>query len=210
MQTFAVSAGEYVPTADQRIVLHGIPWAEFEAFLHMKGSAPVPRIAYISGALELVSPSKDHERIKSWIGCLAEAFSDDVEIDLSPYGSWTLKDAPQEAGAEPDECYIAGARQDKDVPDLVIEVVWTSGGLDKLEICRRLGVGEFWQWRNGRIQIHLLRKGRYVLSRSSNVLPGLDMDLLVSCLDQPTRQRAVRAFREAILRRSRRAPMRRR
>jgi hypothetical protein len=41
----------------------------------------------------------------------------------------------------------------------VIEVVWTSGGLGKLEIYRRLGVGEFWQWKRGRIQVHLLVAG---------------------------------------------------
>jgi hypothetical protein len=121
---------------------------------------------------------------------------------LSPYGSWTLKNEPQEAGAEPDECYIVGADQDKSVPDLVIEVVWTSGGLNKLEIYRRMGIGEFWQWRDGQVQIHVLRRGRYVLSRRSRGLPGLDMALLVSCLNRPTRRQALRAFREALARRA--------
>jgi len=42
---------------------------------------------------------------------------------------------------EPDECYLVGD-QDKSAPDLAIEVIGTSGGIDKLEIYRRLDVGE--------------------------------------------------------------------
>ena len=85
-------------------------------------------------------PSRDHERIKSFLGCLLEAYALEAGIDLSPSGAWTLKHAPRKAGAEPDECYIVGPDQDKDAPDLVIEVAWTSGGIDKLEIYRRRGV----------------------------------------------------------------------
>jgi Uma2 family endonuclease len=63
-----------------------------------------------------------------------------------------------------DECYIVGPDQNKEVPDLALEVVWTSGGLDKLEIYRRLGVGEVWIWKDGRITVHALRA---LLPRSS-------------------------------------------
>jgi len=40
------------------------------------------------------------------------------------------------------------------------EVVWTSGGIDKLEIYRRLGVGEVWRWKDSRIEIHVLQGER--------------------------------------------------
>ncbi|MBI4864307.1 MAG: Uma2 family endonuclease [Candidatus Riflebacteria bacterium] len=205
MRASAIPASEYVPTADHRVVLHRISWAGFEELLRLKGDASTPRLAYIGGELELMSPSKRHEYIKSLIGRLAEAYADEVSIELSPYGSWTLKNAPLEAGVEPDECYIVGPDQDKDVPDLVIEVVWTSGGLDKLEIYRRLGIREFWQWKAGRLSVHVLRKGRYVLTESSVVLPGLDVNLLASCLDRSTRQRALRAFRQLCARRLQRS-----
>jgi Uma2 family endonuclease len=130
----AIPAGEYVPTADQRVVMHGVPWSHYEAQLALRGEAAVPRMAYLERALELMRPSKDHERIKSYLGCLVEAYALARGIDLSPYGAWTLKSAPKESGAEPDECYIIGADQEKEVPDLVIEVIWTGGGIDKLEI----------------------------------------------------------------------------
>jgi Uma2 family endonuclease len=54
--------------------------------------------------MELMSPSKDHERIKSFIGRLIETFALERGIELSPYGGWTLKEAPKRAGVEPDEC----------------------------------------------------------------------------------------------------------
>ena len=78
----AAPAGEQVPTADQRLVSYGVPWSHFEAQLGLRGERPVPRIAFLDGALELMSPSKDHERIKSYIGCLIEVYALEQDIDL--------------------------------------------------------------------------------------------------------------------------------
>lgn len=194
----SIPAGEFVPTADQRVVMHGIRWSDYEAQLAMRGERSVPRIAYLEGALELMSPSKDHERIKSYIGRLIEAYALERGIDLSPYGAWTLKNAPREAGVEADECFIVGSDQAAERPDLAIEVVWTSGGLDKLEIYARLGVREVWSWREGRIEVHVLRGERYEPSDRSGIFPHLDVALLASFLDRPTVLQAIRAFRDAL------------
>ena len=193
-----IPPGEYVPTADGRVVMHGVSWAHYEALLALRGDASSPRIAYLDGAMELMSPSKDHERVKSYIGRLVEAFALERGVDLSPYGSWTLKEAPKQAGVEPDECYLIGADQKRDTPDLVIEVVWTSGGIDKLEAYRRLGVQEGWFWKDGALRLYELSAGSYVERAHSVVLPGLDVPLLVSFLDRPTAMQAVRAFRAAL------------
>jgi Uma2 family endonuclease len=71
---------------------------------------------------------------------------------------------------EPDECYLVGD-QSRDTPDLAIEVIWTSGGLDKLEIYRRLGVGEVWIWKEEKIQMHVLRGEEYQLTEKSRLSP---------------------------------------
>jgi Uma2 family endonuclease len=191
----SIPAGEYVPTADQRIVIYGVPWSHYEAQLALRDEAPVPRMAYLEGALELMRPSKEHERAKSYIGRLVETYALERGIDLSPYGAWTLKSAPKQAGVEPDECYIVGSDQSKERPDLAIEVVWTSGGLDKLEIYRRLGIAEVWFWKDGRIEIHVLRQERYERVDRSPLFPDLDVAVLCSFLDRPTAMQAVRAFR---------------
>lgn len=198
MTQTSIPAGEHVPTADQRVVSYGVPWSHYETQLALRGEKAVPRIAYLDGALELMSPSKDHERIKSYIGCLIEAYALERGIDLSPYGAWTLKSAPKESGLEPDECYIVGDDQGKDAPDLAIEVVWTSGGIDKLEIHRRLGIAEVWRWKDGRIEVYLLRGSSYQKADRSALFLDLDVALLCSFLDRPTALQAVRAFRDRL------------
>lgn len=192
-----IPAGEHVPTADQRVVMYGIPWSHYEAQLALRGDAAGPRIAYLDGALEIMSPSKDHGRIKSYVGRLIEAYALERGI-LSPYGAWTLKSAPRSSGAEPDECYIVGSDQGATAPHLAIEVAWTTGGIDKLEIYRRLGIGEVWFWEEGRIELHLLRGDRYERAERSALFPDLDIEQLVSFLARPTALQALRAFRDAL------------
>ena len=95
--------------------------------------------------------------------------------------------------------YLVGD-QSRDTPDVAIEVEWTSGGIDKLEICRRLGVREVWRWKDARIEIRVLREQRYELSEQSAVFPDLDVSLLASFLDRPTALQAVKAFTLALRR----------
>ena len=194
----AQSDREVPPGADQRVIMYGVPWSGFEAQLALRGDASGPRIAYLDGALELMSPSRDHERIKSYIGCLIEAYALERGLDLSPYGSWTLRNAPKASGIEPDECYIIGADQRAERPDLAIEVDCTSGGIDKLEIYRRLEVAEVWTWQDGQISIRVLRDGSYEQVDRSEKLPGIDLQLVTTLLDQPTAMQAVRALRTAL------------
>jgi len=192
-----ISVREHVATADQRVTLHHIPWSHYEAELAVRGEKSVPRISYLRGTLELMSPSRDHARISAWIARLVEIFAEENGIELSPYGSWTLKH-PELAGAEPDECYIVGEDLTKQRPDLAIEVVWTRGGIDKLEIYRWLGIAEVWFWIDEEITLYVLRGDRYERVDRSAWLPGLDVALLCSFLDRPLLSVAKREYRAAI------------
>jgi Uma2 family endonuclease len=191
-----VPPGEIIGSADQRVVMRGVPWSSYEALLRVRGDAPAPRVVYLDGTMELMSPSKDHERIKSYLGRLVEAYALECGIDLSPYGSWTLRAQLKAAGIEPDECYILGSDQSADVPDLAIEVVWTSGGLDKLEAYARLGVAEVWTWKDDAVHVHVLRDHAYTVAARSPTFPDLDLGFMCSLLDHPTVLQAVRALRE--------------
>jgi Uma2 family endonuclease len=88
------------------------------------------------------------------------------------------------------------------VPDLAIEVVWTSGGLDKLEIYRLLGVREVWRWDDGVITIFALRGDRYEPIDRSELLPQVDIDLVHSLLELPTQTAAIRELRARLRNRS--------
>lgn len=185
------------PTEDQVVQLHDATWDDYERLLALRGERSVPRLTYLEGTLEIMSPSRDHEGLKSLIGCLVETYCLHAGIRFSPYGSWTLKDRREDRGAEPDECYVFG---DQDVarPHLAIEVIWTSGRLDELEVYRKLGVAEVWYWRKGRITPYALRGERYEPLERSEALPGLDLDQLTEYLDRQTAYDAIRDFRAAL------------
>ncbi|HET7133762.1 MAG TPA: Uma2 family endonuclease, partial [Gammaproteobacteria bacterium] len=128
-----------------------------------------------------------------------EAWCLERGVEFTPFGSWTLTDEREERGLEPDECYIFGTdRKGKSRPDLAIEVVFTSGGIDKLNVYRKLRVREVWYWKHGRIQVYVLRGVSYEAVPSSEVLPGIDLEQLVTFLDRPTASQAIRDYRAAV------------
>jgi len=194
----SLRAHDDTPREDHFVHLRGVTWDDYERLLTIRGDRSAPRITYLRGMLEIMSPSKDHEVIKSLIARLLEAWCLDRDIELMPYGSWTLKDPSEERGAEPDACYVFGT-QSRDRPQLAIEVEWTRGGIDKLEVYRKLGVDEVWYWRKGVIHVFVRNGGAYQEQLRSGVLPDPDLDLalLASFLDRPTLTQAVRDFRAA-------------
>jgi Uma2 family endonuclease len=187
------------PREDHFVRLHDVSWEDYERILEIRGDHSAPRITYLEGELEIMSPSRDHESIKGAIGRLVEVWCLEKDVEFSTLGSWTLKERREERGAEPDECYVFGKVGGRARPDLAIEVVWTSGGINKLEVYRRLAVREVWTWRRGRIALHALRGDRYEPVEESEVLPGIDVEKLASFLDRPSTSEAIRAYRAALL-----------
>lgn len=56
------------PEPDSIILLHGATWADYQRLLELRGDKSLPRVAYLEGVLELMSPSLSHEVIKSMPG----------------------------------------------------------------------------------------------------------------------------------------------
>ena len=159
------------------------------------------RAAYLDGELELTSPARPHEHWKKLTARLIEAFGDARGLQLNAFGSETHKKKARRAGLEPDESYVVGP--EKPIPDLALEVVYRSGGIDKLEIYRRLGVPEVWFWIDSRLHVYrLARDGSvYRRIRRSRALRGIDLALverLVATSDRSHQSDAVRAFRQSL------------
>jgi len=182
---------------DDIVILRDTPWALYEAILAARGERRVPRLQYASGRLELMSPGRSHERIRSLMRRLAEAFGEECDIPMDGYGSWTLREEGVARGVEPDECYIFN-NSAADRPDLAIEVIWTSGGLDKLDLYAPLRVREVWFWEGGHISVHVLRGGRYVESARSEVLPTIDLTLLARFATRTDQSAALKEYRAAV------------
>ncbi len=92
----------------------------------------------------------------------------------------------------------------KPIPDLSIEVVFTSGGISKLERYKVLGVPEVQFWEDGLLKLYHLEDDSYEPIERS-LLPGLselDLDLLRRCIlmAETDAGEAIRAFRREIQR----------
>lgn len=191
---------------DQRVVLRAMVWRDFEAMLTIRGDRAGVRMYYLDGEIELVSPTRIHEGRKKALARLLEVWSLESDVTLNGYGSWTLKNRPRKAGAEPDECYVVGDETDRDVPDLAIEVEWSrASGLSKTEIYRRLGVRELWTLkRSGKLVVRILENDAWVEHARSKLFPRLDLAWLCSFLAIEPQGKAVRALRDALRTKKRR------
>lgn len=181
---------------DHRVVLHGVSWPQFEAFLRIRGERACVRITYLEGELELMSPSWNHEGIKKCLARLLEAFAEERLLPLNGFGAWTLKRRARDSAIEPDECYCLGPR--RRVPDLAIEVIWTHPAIEKLEVYRRLGVREVWLWEAGALAVHVLGPKGYAQGERSALLPDIDLALLTRFVNAEDQTAAVRAYRAAL------------
>jgi Uma2 family endonuclease len=183
---------------DQRVRLHGMSWQAYEALLAWRGESSGVRITFLEGELELMTPSMDHEDFKKRLARLVEAWAEEADVLVEGAGSWTIRDASVERGLEPDECYFVGPLDRSRPPDFAIEVVWTRGGLDKLEVYRKLGVREVWIWEAGELTFHVLRGQSYVPVLRSEVVPSWDPGLAARCMAAESQTAAVKMLREAM------------
>lgn len=199
MTTSLLDLDHALPAAEQRLLLEGVTWQQYDALVMLfMNQFPALRMTYLEGTLELMTTSPEHERLKTIIARLIEAFAEELDLDLNGYGSATFRKEAAARGLEPDECYCLGEL--RKVPDIALEIVLTSGGLDKLEVYQGLGVQEVWFWENGQLSIyHLITPELgYQPSATSQLLSQLDPALLASFVDDSSQTQAVKAYRRAL------------
>lgn len=185
------------PTQESGVTLHGVSWEQFEIIESaLLGIAGV-RLTYLDGTLDIMAPlSPEHEDFKSTIGLLLEAYLREKNIRFYGRGGPTLGSRAVGARGEPDESYNLETK--KDVPDIAIEVVITSGGVDKLEKYKRWRVPEVWFWQKGQLSVYHLREQQYEKLARSEFLPDLDLALLVRYANMSDQYDAVNEFAQAI------------
>jgi Uma2 family endonuclease len=185
-------------TRDQLITLPST-WEGFKLVRQGLQDSPGARLAFYDGVIEILMPGELHEVFAHIIGYLVTTFLAEKGISFVPTRQ---KDQECEglASIQADESYCLG--RSKPIPDLSIEVVFTSGGIAKLAPYRALGVTEVWFWQDGTFELyHLSADGYQRIDRSQ--LPGLeelDIDLLKRCvlMAETDIVEAIRTFRQAI------------
>lgn len=178
------------------ILISDLTWREFKAVEQLI-ERPGLRLSFLDGVLEIQKmPGKKHETIKERIGALLEIYLEFLELDFTPTGSVTLENEFKKVKKEGDKSYELGRNRKR--PDLVIEVVVSSGGIDKLEAYKRLQITEVWFWMNDELLFYSLGNEGYEAVSKSQLLPSLDVDLLMGCINIENHAQALREFRAGI------------
>ncbi len=180
---------------DQWIVQSNLSWERFKKIQEGFMGCRNVRLFYLDGTVEILTVSPEHEIYKSIIGMLIEIFLVELGIEFVPTGSMDLEKVGA-AAAQGDESYCLG--EQKAIPDLVVEVVFSSGGPSKLARYAVLGVREVWFWEDGLFSVFGLRESGYEKLSRSELLPKMDFELLTRCVLMSSRVEAARAFRAAL------------
>jgi len=177
---------------EQRLILRSVSWQQYLSLDALSIDYPGLKLSYLEGVLEIMTLSPEHELLKKTIARLLEIYAFAKRIDLHGFGSTTYRREIADRGLEPDECYCIN--QLKSVPDLAIEVIITSGGVDKLAIYQGLGVPEVWFWLDQSLTVYRLTTSGYEVSQQSLLLPELDLGLLAQYVQPERQSEAVREF----------------
>ncbi|XZN90512.1 MAG: Uma2 family endonuclease [Microcoleus sp.] len=184
---------------EQRLLLPGYySWEQFEAIESLMADSSGLRITYLDGWIEFMTLGEDHEEIKSILAIFIALYFFEKGINFIPVGSATRREKTKDVSFEPDESYYIGEK--KEHPDLAIEVTITSGSTNKLAKYLRLRIPEVWFWENNRLDVYGLRENDYEQVSRSELLPELDLELLVRCVLMPSIIEARQEFIKGIRR----------
>jgi Uma2 family endonuclease len=170
---------------EQHFLLPGhYTWEEFEKLEALTADAPGLRITYLDGCVEFMTLGEQHEMIKSILAIFLETYFFELGINFIPVGSATRRAEEKGTSFEPDESYYLGEK--KENPDLAIEINITSGSINKLEKYKRFKITEVWFWENNQLSLYRLINDNYEQITQSQLLPDLDINLLVRCVLMPS------------------------
>ncbi|MEQ8382364.1 MAG: Uma2 family endonuclease [Coleofasciculus sp. A1-SPW-01] len=188
------------PKKESPFLFKGMTWREFKAVEQLL-DRPGYRLSFLDGVLEIRRmPGEPYKTVKQRIGALLELYLLMAGFDFTPTGSMTLESEGVAVKREADESYkLAPGRT---YPDLAIEVVFTSGGINKLEVYKRLNIKEVWFWEDGVLELYHLRgegkKLRYEQITSSEEVKGIDLDLLLRCITMVNHVDAIKTFQKVL------------
>ncbi|MGD1857939.1 MAG: Uma2 family endonuclease [Leptolyngbyaceae cyanobacterium] len=183
------------------LLFKGLTWREFKAVEQLLDQ-PGYRISFLDGTLEIQQmPGEPHETIKKRIAALLELYLLMAGFDFKPTGSMTLENEASNVKREADESYKLAPSSRR--PDLAIEIVFSSGGIDKLEAYKRLKISEVWFWEDGVLELYHLRRSEndafYEKIDNSEAVPGIDLETFCRCILIENHVEALKTFQAALL-----------
>ena len=158
---------------DTTICLANTTWEEYEYLI--QNNFYNYRISYQDKIISIMSPSRNHERIATTIVTLIATYCRIYNIKYYTFGSADIKNPPY-TGKQPDASFCFG--NETDIPNLAIEVAFSSGGKSDLDKYLNLAVPEVWLWQNERLTIHILEDASYINRDYSQYLNKLTAEIL--------------------------------
>jgi len=182
-----------VPPGHQ-LLLKNVSWQQFQDILENLGESRSARLSYSQGTLEIMTPLPEHEDDKVILGDFVKAILEEMDVEFRSLGSTTFENEAMKQAVEPDDCFyiqnealIRGKKRiDLEIdppPELVIEIDITSR--TKFNNYQDLGVAELWRYTGKKLEINVLRGGRYIQSETSFAFPNLPLaDVLHDFVEQ--------------------------
>ncbi len=188
------------PKKSTPLLFEGLTWREFKAVEQLL-DRPGYRLSFLDGILEIRQmPGETHETVKKRLAALLELYLLMAGFDFTPTGSMTLESEGGAVKREADESYKLAPGRSR--PDLAIEIVFTSGGLNKLESYKRLKIPEVWFWDDGVLEVYHLRgegnELHYEKIDRSEELPGINLELLLCCANMVNHVDAIKTFQQSL------------
>ncbi len=165
---------------DQILTITGANWQDYQNF--DSEEYPGYRVSFWDGEITIVSPGRNHERIAEVINRLIIAYCEKFDILDFPFRQTRLE-ANKKSGKEPDLAYAF--KTDKDLPDLVVQVIFSSGNIDNLKASyQSIGISELWIWQNNQITFYWLDDNNYIEIESSKLLENISAKSFVKFINR--------------------------
>lgn len=199
--------------AGAKLELPNVAWDEYERLLtQMESFHPGHRLSYDRGRLTIVSPKREHEFFKLFVGKMSQVLAEELGLEVEATGATTLRRKKLGKGVEPDESfYVQNAANvvgrlefDLDVdppPDVAIEIDMTNASLGKFPIYAALGVPEIWRYDGKATHFYKLTGENYETIQNSLAFPLLTAEDLTRCLEQSKvegQTATLKAFRQML------------
>jgi Uma2 family endonuclease len=189
----AISMSVGILDRENSVLLRDTSWRTYVSLRDADENARV-RMTYDRGDLEILSPSKPHERLGHLIGRFIDIWTLEKRILIQGCRTTTFRRKDLRRGLEPDNCYyvqheaVVRNREEIDLtidppPDLAIEIDVTSKSIDRLPIYAALGVPEVWRWDAELLYVlRLNANGDYVEIDASQTLRGFPIGRMMELL----------------------------
>jgi len=179
------------------VLLQGVTWQQYVALRDAEQNSHV-RMTFDHGSLDLMSPTRLHERVRILISNCILVWVEEKRIPIQSCSSTTFRREDVQCGLEPDNCYYieheSAVRERDEIdlaidppPDLAIEVDVSYSSPNRMKTYAGLGIPAIWRWHSDELRLYSLDASRrYVEISASVALPGFPVEQLVGIVNRRT------------------------